>query len=239
MAEGEITVTDQASGKDVRTLTRTINASDYHMQSVVQYRGGIQNWLTLYAQHTGDDWITLPYQSDGNLSSKFILTRRPMPSDLEGVINNVSASATGTSNTSCIYNQRFFLDESILEDLHLTSSTVRIRGTFGVKVSNGSGTGYLNSVKFDLAKLNASETHTSLGSKTINVSISNATTTEVEKSIVAIFDLSNQSIGSDQKLEMIVNTLGAVNNTSDTVIHTLYFDAGTSKTYVEIQTEEA
>jgi hypothetical protein len=237
MSLGEITVIDQTAGKDVRTVERVINGSNYHLQAVIPYHAGIQGKWILYAQHLGHDSIDLPYQVNNSTKTSYILTRGPMPSDLDGVLNSISASTISFANTSVIFNQRFFLDEKVIEQLDFRS-IARVRGTFGVKVLNASDIGYLNTVTFELAKLNASETHTTLALKSINVSISNATTTEIEKSIVGILDLSNTSIASGEKLELIVNTLGGTANASDTVVHTLHFDAGTSKTYVGIDIEE-
>ena len=104
MTDTEIRVTDQTSGEYVRTYERSVNATAVNMQAVVSMRAGIQNWLTLYAQHLGDETITLP---DGSTTTKYILTRRPMPSDLEGVEDE----AEDTGNTR-----------------HLVNSTTRERG---------------------------------------------------------------------------------------------------------------
>ena len=236
MALGEITVTDQSSGKDVRTTVRTINSSDYHMQAVVPFRAGILNWLTLYAQHLGDETITLP---DGSTTTKYILTRRPMPSDLEGVENY--AEDTGNTNTSSasVLSKSFYLDEKLLEDLQL-NGTVRFRTTVGVKSSGTTDTAYIDSVKFSLYKIDSSGTSTQLGStRTVTVDIQNNTTSWVERSVVGLMELSGAVLESSQKLYVTIDIWGHTAGSTDSFDVRLRYDAGTSKTYVEIAVEEA
>lgn len=244
MTDTEIRVPDQAAGEYVRTIERTVNSLGVNIQCMVGFRGAIQQWLTLYAQHIGDDTITLPYQakSDETESSsttqKQVLTRRPSPSDLEGVVNSIEKTTQATGeNTTVINCMRFFLDEKLLETLQL-NATIRFRVTVAVKTNNVSGTAHLQQVVFKLRKLTANDTYTTLGTKTVTVSITNATTTYVEKSVLGIIDASAQTLAAGEKLLLEVLTNGKITNASYICTHQLSYDAGTSKTYCEIGVEE-
>lgn len=244
MSDTEIRVLDQVSGEFVRTIERTVNAVDVNMQSVIPFRGAIQRWLTLYAQHIGDDTITLPYQAksdeteSASVTQKQILTRRPTPSDLEGVVNSIEKTTQATGdNTAVINGMRFFLDEKVLETLQLNAS-IRFRATVAVKTNNVLGTAHLQQVVFKLKKLTADNTYTTLGTKTVTVGITNATTTYVEKSVVALVDASAQTLATNEKLLLEVLTNGKITNASYICTHRLSYDAGTSKTYCEIAVEE-
>ena len=244
MSDTEIRVPDQASGEYVRTIERTINSLGVNMQGVVPVRGAIQHWFTLYAQHIGDDTITLPYQAKSDESEsasttqKQILSRRPSPSDLEGVVNSIEKTTQATGdNTTVINCMRFFLDEKLLETLQL-NATIRFRVTVAVKTNNVSGTAHLQQVIFKLRKLTAADTYTTLGTKTVTVNITNATTTYVEKSVLGIVDASAQTLATGEKLLLEVLTNGKITNASYICTHRLSYDAGTSKTYCEIGVEE-
>jgi len=235
MTDTEIMVTDQTSGEYVRTYERTVNSTAVNMQAVVPMRAGIQEWLTLYAQHLGDESITLP---DGSTTTKYILTRRPMPSDLEGVEND--AEDTGNSNTTSasVLLKSFYLDETILETLQL-NGTVRFRTTVAVKSSGTTNMAYIDSVKFSLYKIDSSGTSTQLGStRTVTVDIQNNTTTYLEKSVVALLDLSSETLEAAQKLYAKIDIWGHTAGSTDTFDVRMSYDAGTSKTYVEIAVEE-
>ena len=243
MADTEIRVIDQSTGEYVRTVERTVNSIGVNMQSIVKFRGAIQQMLTLYAQHIGDDTITLPYQakSDETESSsatqKQILTRRPSPSDLEGVVNSIEKTTQATGTTTVINCMRFFLDEKLIETLQL-NATIRFRVTVAVKTNNVSGTAHLEQVVFKLRKLTANDTYTTLGTKTVTVNIENATTTYVEKSVLGIVDASAQTLATGEKLLLEVLTNGKITNASYVCTHRLSYDAGTSKTYCDIGVEE-
>jgi len=235
MTDTEIRVTDQTSGEYVRTYERSVNATAVNMQAVVPMRAGIQNWLTLYAQHLGDETITLP---DGSTTTKYILTRRPMPSDLEGVENE--SEDTGNSNTTSasVLSKSFYLDEKILETLQL-SGTVRFRATVAVKSSGTTDIAYIDSVKFSLYKIDSAGTSTQLGStRTVSVDMQNNTTTYLEKSVVALLDLSSETLEAAQKLYAKIDIWGHTAGSTDTFDVRMSYDAGTSKTYVEIGVEE-
>jgi len=244
MSDTEIRVLDQASGEYVRTIERTINSIGVNMQGIVPFRGAVQQWLTLYAQHVGDDTITLPYQAKSDeteaasTTQKQILTRRPSPSDLEGVVNSIEKTTQATGdNTTVINCMRFFLDEKLLETLQI-NGTIRFRVTVAVKTSNTSGTAHLQQIVFKLRKLTANDTYTTLGTKTVTVSITNATTAYVEKSVLGLIDASAKSLATDEKLLLEVLTNGKISNASYVCTHRLSYDAGTSKTYCEIAVEE-
>lgn len=244
MTDTEIRVLDQASGEFVRTIERTVNSVAVNMQANVGFRGAIQQWLTLYAQHMGDDTITLPFQAKSDeteassATQKQILTRRPTPSDLEGVVNSIEKTTQAIGdNTTVINCMRFFLDEKLLETLQL-NATIRFRVTVAVKTNNVSGTAHLQQVVFKLRKLTAADTYTTLGTKTVTVNITNATTTYIEKSVVAIVDASAQTLATGEKLLLEVLTNGKISNASYVCTHRLSYDAGTSKTYCEIAVEE-
>ena len=244
MTDTEIRVTDQTAGEYVRTIERTVNSIGVNMQGIVKFRGAIQQWLTLYAQHTGDDTITLPYQAKSDeteasaTTQKQVLTRRPSPSDLEGVVNSIEKTTQATvDNTTVINCMRFFLDEKLPETLQL-NATIRFRVTVAVKTNNISGTAHLQQVVFKLRKLTANDTYTTLGTKTVTVNITNATTTYVEKSVIAIVDASAQSIATGDKLLLEVLTNGKISNASYICTHRLSYDAVTSKSFVEIGVEE-
>ena len=243
MSDTEIRVIDQSTGEYVRTVERTVNSIGVNMQSIVKFRGAIQQMLTLYAQHIGDDTITLPYQakSDETESSsatqKQILTRRPSPSDLEGVVNSIEKTTQATVTTTVINCMRFFLDEKLIETLQL-NATIRFRVTVAVKTNNVSGTAHLQQVVFKLRKLTANDTYTTLGTKTVTVNIENATTTYVEKSVLGIVDASAQTLATGEKLLLEVLTNGKITNASYVCTHKLSYDAGTSKTYCDIGVEE-
>jgi len=244
MTDTEIRVLDQASGEFVRTIERTVNSVAVNMQGLVKFRGAIQQWLTLYAQHIGDDTITLPYQAKSDESEassttqKQVLTRRPMPSDLEGVVNSIEKTTQATTdNTVVISGMRFFLDEKLLETLQL-NGTVRFRVTLAVKTNNAAATAYLQKVVFSVRKLTGNDTYTTLGTKTVTVNISNATTTYVEKSVIGIVDLSGQTLLTGEKLVLEITTNGKITNATYICTHRLSYDASTSKTFVEISVEE-
>lgn len=235
MTDTEIRVTDQTSGEYVRTYERTVNSIAVNMQAVVPMRAGILNWFTLYAQHLGDETITLP---DGSTTTAYILTRRPMPSDLEGVENY--AEDTGNTNTTSasVLSKSFYLDEKLLETLQL-NGTVRFRTTVAVKSSGTTDIAYIDSVKFSLYKIDSSGTSTQLGStRTVTVNIQNNTTTYVEKSVVGLIELSGATLESAQKLYATIDIWGHTAGSTDTFDVRLSYDAGTSKTYVEIAVEE-
>lgn len=244
MTDDEIRVTDQASGEYVRTIERTVNAKAVNMQGMVKFRGGIQQWLTLYAQHIGDDNITLPFQAKSNedesssTSQKQVLTRRPSPSDLEGVVNSIEKTTQGTGeNTTVINGMRFFLDEKLIEELQL-NATIRVRVTVAVKTDNVSGTAHLQQVVFKLRKLTANDTYSDIVTKTVTVSIQNATTDYVEKSVVALIDASAKKIETANKLLLEITTNGKISNASYICTHRLSYDAGTSKSFIDIGVEE-
>jgi len=234
MTDTEIRVTDQTSGEYVRTYERTINAIAVNMQAVVPMRAGILNWLTLYAQHLGDETITLP----DSTTTKYILTRRPMPSDLEGVENY--AEDTGNTNTSSasVLSKSFYLDEKLLETLQL-NGTVRFRTTVAVKSSGTTDIAYIDSVKFSLYKIDSGGSSTQLGStRTVTVDIQNNTTSWVEKSVVGLMELSGATLESAQKLYATIDIWGHTAGSTDSFDVRLSYDSGTSKTYVEIAVEE-
>jgi ribosomal protein L9 len=202
-------------------------------------------WLTLYAQHLGDGSITLPYQAKSDESQgasatqQQILTRRPMPSDLEGIINEIEKTTQSTSdNTTVIDGLRFFLDEKLNKALNL-NGTVRVRTTAAVKTNNVSGTAHLQQIVITLKKLTAANTYTSLGTQTVTVNITNATTAYAEKSVVATFDLSSKNVETGDKLLVEITTNGKITNASYVCTHRISFDAGTSKTYAEIGIKES
>jgi hypothetical protein len=244
MTDTEIRVLDQASGEYVRTIERTVNGIAVNMQANVGFRGAIQQWLTLYAQHLGDAVFVLPYQAKSDESEaasaeqKQILTRRPTPSDLEGVVNSIEKTTQATGNNTTVINcMRFFLDEKLLETLQLNAS-VRFRATVAVKTNNVSATAHLQQVRFKLRKLTADNIYTTLLTKTVTANIENATTTYVEKSVIAILDVDAQSLATGEKLLLEVLTNGKITNASYICTHRLSYDAGTSKTYCEIAVEE-
>lgn len=244
MTDTEIRVLDQATGEYVRTVERTVSAVAVNMQGMVKFRGAIQQWLTLYAQHIGDDTITLPYQAKSDeteassTTQKQVLTRRPSPSDLEGVVTSIEKTTQAIGdNTTVINCMRFFLDEKLLETLQL-NATIRFRVTVGVKTSNTSGTAHLQQVIFKLRKLTAADTYTTLGEKTVTVNIQNATTTYIEKSVIALIDASAKTLAVGEKLLLEVTTNGKISDASYTCTHRLSYDAGTSKSFVEIAVEE-
>ncbi|RLG20059.1 hypothetical protein DRN77_08130 [Methanosarcinales archaeon] len=235
MTDTEIMVTDQTSGEYVRTYERNVNSNAVNMQAVVPMRAGIQDWFTLYAQHLGDESITLP---DGSTTVKHVLTRRPMPSDLEGVENE--SEDTGNSNTTSasVLSKSFYLDEKIIETLQL-NGTVRFRATVAVKSSGTTDIAYIDSVKFSLYKIDSSGTSTQLGStRTVSVDMQNNTTTYLEKSVVALLDLSSETLEAAQKLYAKIDIWGHTAGSTDTFDVRMSYDAGTSKTYVEIGVEE-
>ena len=235
MTDTEIMVTDQTSGEYVRTIERSVNSTDVNMQAVVPMRAGILNWLTLYAQHLGDETITLP---DGSITTKYILTRRPMPSDLEGVENEIEDTGNTNTTSASVLSKNFYLDEKILETLQL-NGTVRFRTTTAVKSSGTTDTAYIDSVKFSLYKIDSSGISTQLGStRTVSVDIQNNTTTYLEKSVIALIDLSNETLESTQKLYVKIDIWGHSAGSTDTFDVRISYDAGTSKTYVEIAVEE-
>ena len=235
MTDTEIMVADQTSGEYVRTFERSVNANAVNMQAVIPMRAGIQNWLTLYAQHLGDETMLLP---DGSTTTKYILTRRPMPSDLEGVENE--AEDTGNTNTTSasVLSKSFYLDEKLLETLQL-NGTVRFRATVAVKSSGTTDIAYIDSVKFSLYKIDSAGTSTQLGStRTISVDMQNNTATYLEKSVVALIDLSDETLEAAQKLYAKIDIWGHTAGSTDTFDVRMSYDAGTSKTYVEIAVEE-
>jgi len=235
MTDTEIMVTDQTSGEYVRTIERSVNSTDVNMQAVVPMRAGILNWLTLYAQHLGDEIITLP---DGSTTTKYILTRRPMPSDLEGVENEGEGIGNTNTTSAYIFSKSFYLDEKILETLQL-NGTIRFRTTVAVKSSGTTDTAYIDSVKFSLYKIDSAGTSTQLGStRTVSVDMQNNTTTYLEKSVVALLDLSNEILEASQKLYAKIDIWGHTAGSTDTFDVRMSYDAGTSKTYVEIAVEE-
>ena len=235
MTDTEIMVTDQTSGEYVRTIERSVNSTDVNMQAVVPMRAGILNWLTLYAQHLGDETIILP---DGSTTTKYILTRRPMPSDLEGVEDEAEDTGNTNTTTASVLSKNFYFDEKILETLQL-NGTVRFRTTVGVKSSGTTDVAYIDSVKFSLYKIDSSGTSTQLGStRTVSVNIINNTTTYLEKSVLALLNLNNETLETTQKLYIKIDIWGHTNGSTDTFDIRMSYDAGTSKTYVEIAVEE-
>ena len=235
MTDTEIMVTDQTSGEYVRTIERSVNSTDVNMQAVVPMRAGILNWLTLYAQHLGDETIILP---DGSTTTKYILTRRPMPSDLEGVEDEAEDTGNTNTTTASVLSKNFYFDEKILETLQL-NGTVRFRTTVGVKSSGTTDVAYIDSVKFSLYKIDSSGTSTQLGStRTVSVNIINNTTTYLEKSVLALLNLNNETLETTQKLYIKIDIWGHTAGSTDTFDVRMSYDAGTSKTYVEIAVEE-
>lgn len=251
MTESDITVLDMASGAEVRTISRDIGGATKHMQGIVPYRAGIMNSLLLFAQEIGSgsigDTITLknnytakPSDDVATSSSQYrVLTRRPVPSDSVGVTGYFSKTTQSTAdNTLVIPGIRFFLDETFLEDLIIKGS-VKIRATVGLVTNNASGTAHLQQVIFNLLHLTGNDTYTTLASKTINTGLSNSTTTEIIKSVFAIIPVENMVIEKNKDLVLEIKTTGKITNASYIATHKLYFEAGTSRTYIEIPTEEA
>ena len=246
MTDTEIRVLDQTTGEYVRTIERTVNSISVNMQSMVKFRGAIQQWWTLYAQHIGDDTITLPYQAKSDESEsasttqKQVLTRRPAPSDppLAGFVSSIEKTTQATGdNTTVINGMRFFLDEKLLETLQL-NATIRFRATVGVKTNNTSGTAHLQQVLFKLRKLTAADTYTTLGEKIVTINLQNATTTYAERSVIALIDASAQTLATGEKLLLEITTNGKISNASYICTHRLSYDTGTSKTFCEIAVEE-
>ena len=98
---------------------------------------------------------------------------------------------------------------------------------------------YIDSVKFSLYKIDSSGTSTQLGStRTVSVDMQNNTTTYLEKSVVALLNLSSETLEAAQKLYAKIDIWGHTAGSTDTFDVRMSYDAGTSKTYVEIGVEE-
>lgn len=251
MTDSAITVTDQETGEEVRTITRLVGGATHHIQGVVPYRAGIMNYWTLFGQELGNgslgDVITLkssrtakPDESGSTTGSQYrVLTRRPFPSDTISAAGYIEKTTQSTSdNTTVINCCRFFLDEAIQEDL-LINGSIRVRLAVGVKTNNASGTAYLQQVVVKLRQLTATDTYSDVATKTVTVTTSNATTSYVDKSVVVNLSVSAGTIDKDDDLLLEITTNGKISNASYVCTHILYFNAGTSRCYVEIPVEEA
>lgn len=244
MADTEIRVSDRSSGEYVRTIEKTINSLDVNQQVITPFAGGILQNLRLYVQDLGDDTITLPFtaKSDESQSTSAtqsqILTRELLPYDLEGVTEEIEKTTQSATNYTKVINKvRFFLDEKLLETLQL-NGTVKFQVKVGVKSNNTAGTAHLQQIIFSLVKLTAIDTYTTLGTKTVTVDMSTATTGYVEKTVRAIVDAASKEIATTDKLVLEITTNGKISDATYICTHKISYRADTDDTWVEIGVEE-
>ena len=267
MTESDVTVKDgDAATADVRCILRSVSAANKAMQGVIAYRAGLQNYLTLFAQVMGTSdpttgapllggYITLPssrtakQQDTSGFTTQgtqnHILTRRALPSDVFGAdpaaigVNYDERSSVATADNSTIINAlRFFFEEGLSEDM-LVDGAIRFRTTVSLKSSSTSGTASLQRVTFKLRQLSTTNTFEEIGSFIATCTLTNATTTYVDKSIYAVIPVTAQKIEKAKTLVLEITTDGKSSNASYSVYHKISFDPGTSRTYVEIPIEEA
>jgi hypothetical protein len=265
MTDSYITVIDQTSGTKVRGVAKTVGGQSTYAQAYVTYRAGLMNYLTLFAQVMGTSngttgapdlggIITLPSSRTAKVcdltgyttqaTHNHILTRRAMPSDVIGAdpvavgVNYCEATTVGISDNTTVNQIRFFFEERLLESL-LVDGVVKCRTTVSLKSANASGTAYMQQVIFKLRLLTATDTYTDIGTVTVPVTFSNATTTYVDKSVYGLIPVTSGSINKDQTLVLEIITTGKVSNASYAASHKISFDPGSSRTYVEIPIEEA
>ena len=201
----------------------------------------VLDWLTMYAQHTGNDTVNLPYgaSSPENISAiatttKYILTRRLNPSDLAGVVTAVSGATSAMSGIAVIDRLRFFLDENFVNDL-LIAGTCRARTSISLVTNNVSGTAYLDGATISLRKLTGTTASSTLGTKTIALNISNSTTSVIQYSVMANFQISPEvTVTPSEKLFLEVSVSGRISVSTYVATFVLLINPGTSSTYVEL-----
>lgn len=198
------------------------------------------------AQHLGLSNIDLPFsaKSDENTAtastSKFILTRNLVASDLTDVVSYKEVTVTATSETTVIHAQRFFLDEGLNETLNLT-------GTFYADVvldykcsdsggsSDGAGFHYIDTVSSTLKVLTNDDTYTTVADKvlTVNKSVQDKDYNTVSLRLPLIL-AAPVSVSPSARLVLEISTTGHKTVEGDSAIIRLMFSPNSHKTGITI-----
>jgi len=200
----------------------------------------ILDWFTLTAQHTGylTTGLVTPIKINENdastsTTSAYVLSRRPVRSDLANSVASVSATTQSAVEVTVLNGQKFFLSEQLFSRLYI-NGLCSGQCYIGLVTNNASGTSYLNDIIASLKVIRSDGTIVTLGSQTVQVDISNATVTELMRSVAWSFTCSGY-VDKDDKMYLELSSTGYNSSASYITTHRLCFSPGSSETFCEVQ----